>query len=174
MLRLIVILIVLCAGCIAAQPENSRTVAAVEVPLPTSTDKSEFLELLRKQAEGHGYHVDAASEAELALMSEVSLITFSAAVWRGNDDESIASAMDFQDHIGRVWLTFTSGEDPERSRQFRDALVSQIEQRWPETASLPIMPNGAIPLTSDLVRTPSGYEVNPAAAAKYRVQATQR
>lgn len=166
--RLAVWLFLLCAGCIAAQPESARTVAAFEVPLTTSTDKSEFLDLLRSQAERHGYHVDAASEAELAQMSEVSPITFNAAVWRGDDDEAVASAMDFQDHIGRVWLTFTLGEDPERSRRFRDELVPQIERLWPGTASLPIMPNGAIPLARDLVRTPTGYDVHPAAAARYQ------
>jgi hypothetical protein len=33
------------------------------------------------------------------------------------------------------------------------------------------MPNGAIPLTRDLIRTPKGYVVSPAAAAKYEAPA---
>lgn len=45
--------------------------------------------------------------------------------------------------------------------------MSQIMLRWPETLSLPIMPTGAIPLHSDLIRTPNGYVVNPAEAHKY-------
>ena len=171
MLRMVLCLAFLCAGCVAEQPESARTVAAFEVPLPTPSDKSEFLDLLRKEAEENGYHVDAASPTELVHMSAVSRITFNAAVWRGNDDEAIASAMDFQDHIGRVWLTFARGEDPESVRQFRDALLPHVVQRWPETSRLPLMPNGAIPLARDLVRTPSGYEVNPSAAAKYQINA---
>jgi len=149
-------------------------VAAFEVPLPTASDKSEFLALLRKVAEENGYHVDAASEAELSQMSEVSPISFNATVWRGDDDEAIASAMDFSDHIGRVWLTFSLGENPENARRFRDSLIPQVKRRWPEMASLPIMPNGAIPLASDLVRTSSGYEVNPVAADKYQVELRAR
>ena len=174
MLRIVLCLVFLCTGCVAAQPESVRTVAAFEVPLLTPSDKSDFLALLRKEAAENGYHVDAASEAELAQMSQVSPMTFSAAIWRGNDDEAIASAMDFQDHIGRVWLTFSLGENPQSVRRFQDAVVPQIVQRWPETASLPIMPNGGIPLTSDLIRTSSGYEVNPVAAAKYQVEAPVR
>ena len=80
----------------------------------------------------------------------------------------MASAMDFQDRIGRVWIAFSRGQDSRRSAQFRDSLVHKIKSVWPDTASLPIMPNGAIPLTEDLIRTPSGYVVNPAAAAKYK------
>ena len=121
----------------------------------------------RNEAKAHGYHVDAASEAELRNMSKVSPITFNASVWRGNDEESMASAMDFADRIGRVWIAFPRGEDAERSTRFREALMPKIKQRWPDTASLPIMPTGAIPLTEDLLRTPSGYVVKPSAAAKY-------
>jgi hypothetical protein len=75
--------------------------------------------------------------------------------------------MDFEDRLGRVWISFSLGEDPVRSRQFRKVLVPAIKEGWPDTASLPIMPSGAIPLTRDLVRTPQGYIVNPSAAAKY-------
>jgi hypothetical protein len=70
--------------------------------------------------------------------------------------------------LGRVWISFSLGEDPARSRQFREALLPAIMDAWPDTASLPIMPNGAIPLTEDLVRTPQGYIVKPSAAAKYQ------
>ena len=95
-------------------------------------------------------------------------MTFNAAVWRGkNGEEPIASAMDFGDRLGRVWMTLTLGEDPASACQFREALVPAIRDKWPETASLPIMPNGGIPLTEDLMRTSDGYIVKPTAAAKY-------
>src|SRR3546814_8189603 len=83
-------------------------------------------------------------------MSEVSPQTFNATVWRGKDDEEpIASAMDFQDRLGRVWVSFSLGQDPARSHQFQMSLMPAVRDRWPETASLPIMPNGGIPLRSE-------------------------
>ncbi|MEJ7777015.1 MAG: hypothetical protein WKF52_06500 [Sphingomicrobium sp.] len=142
--------------------------AAYEVPLPTASDKARFLDLLGKVAEAEGYHVDAASPSELKVVSEVSPMTFNASVWRGDDEESMASAMDFRDRIGRVWISFPEGDDPSRSARFREILVPKIKEAWPQTASLPIMPNGAIPLTNDLVRTPYGYEVKPSAATRYQ------
>lgn len=162
--------LLLCLGCVAEQPESARTVAAFEVPLPTATEKREFRGVLKEVAEARGYHVDVASEEELRQMSEISPITFNASVWRGNDEESMASAMDFHNRLGRVWISFPQGEDPERSTEFREALIAKIQERWPDTASLPIMPNGSIPLTDDLIRTPSGYEVKPSEASKYAVQ----
>lgn len=169
MLRTVLGLSLLCVACGAVeQPKSAKIVAAYEVPLPTATDKSRFLALLKQQAKLAGFHVDAATDEELKVASEVSRQTFNATVWRGKDDEEpIASAMDFQDRIGRVWISFSLGEDPDRSRQFREVLLPAIKKGWPESASLPIMPNGGIPLTSDLVRTPQGYIVNPSAAAKY-------
>jgi hypothetical protein len=168
----IVCLALLFTSCAAfAQEESTRAAAAFEVPLPTEDDKAEFIALLQKASEASGYHVDAASPYELRQMSEVSPITLNATVWRGNDEEVVASAMDLYDHIGRVWLSFFKGKDADRLAMFRAALISQIERRWPGTASLPIMPTGTIPLPSDLIRTPSGYEVKPSARQKYQLPA---
>jgi hypothetical protein len=170
MLRIILSLALVCAACgVVEQPKSAKTVAAYEVPLPTPSDKGRFIALLTQKAEAAGFHVDAATDEELKATSAVSPQTFNATVWRGKDDEEpIASAMDFQDRLGRVWISFSLGEDPARSRQFREALLPAIMGAWPDTASLPIMPNGAIPLTEDLVRTPQGYIVKPSAAAKYQ------
>lgn len=96
-----------------------------------------------------------------------------AAVWRGSDDdEPLATIMDQADHIGQVWIMFSKGEDPAVNRRFQDRAMHAILDRWPNTLTLPIMPSGAIPLHRDLVRTPTGYEVNPAAASKYEPQET--
>ena len=170
MVRFSPLLSLLCLGCVADQPESAQTVSAFEVPLPTQTDKSAFLALLRTAAEAQGYHVDAASEDELKAVSRVSPLTFNASIWRGNDEENMASAMDGAEHIGRVWITFPKGENPQRSAEFRGSLIRKIRHRWPETASLPIMPSGAIPLVDDLVRTPSGYEVKTSEAQEYQVE----
>ena len=170
MFRLILSLSLFCASCgVVEQPKSARTVAAYEVPLPTPTDRRRFLELLERQAEAAGFHVDASTDEELKATSGVHRQTMNATVWRGKDDEEpIASAMDFEEAIGRVWISFSLGEDPQRSRQFREKLVPSLKSNWPDTASLPIMPNGAIPLPRDLVRTSQGYVVNPSAAAKYK------
>ena len=161
----------LLSGCgVTHQPESLTTVAAYEIPLPTPGDKAQFLTLLRAEAKAEGFHVDAATPTELETQSRASPITFSAAVWRGDDEEVIASAMDFQDHVGRIWITFGKGEDPTRSARFSSALITKIKKIWPESASLPIMPNGGIPTTDDLVRSPSGYVVNPTSASKYEVE----
>ena len=169
MLRMVLSLVIMCAACrVAEQPNSLMTVAAYEVPLPTPLDKRRFIALLTQKAQPFGFHVDAATDEQLELLSAVSPQTFNAAVWRGkNDEDPIASAMDFRDRLGRVWITFTLGEDPTSARQFREALIPVIQEEWPDTASLPIMPNGGIPLTEDLMRTSNGYIVKPTAAAKY-------
>jgi hypothetical protein len=69
---------------------------------------------------------------------------------------------------------FSKGEDPQLTTRFRESAVREIMLRWPDTLSLPIMPNGAIPLHRDLVRTPSGYIVNPSEAHKYAVWGAEK
>ncbi len=172
MKRIILALTAVCSSCaVANQPESARTVAAFEVPLPTPTDKQSFLTIVREEASRVGYHLDAATPDELRHLSEVSPITMNAAVWRGNDEESVASAMDLPDSLGLVWFSFSQGSEPERVALFRDRVMRRISARWPETTRLPIMPTGAIPLRRDLVRTPSGYGVNPREKAKYELGA---
>lgn len=160
MVRISPLLALLCIGCVADQPESLKTVAAFEVPLPTATDKSDFLALMRQEAVAQGYHLDAASDDQLRALSRVSPLTLNASIWRGNDEENMVSAMDGADHVGRIWITFSKGDNPERS----------VKQRWPDTAALPIMPSGAIPLARDLVRTPLGYEVRASEASKYQAE----
>ena len=130
MRKLAIGLSLICTACAAEQPKSAETVAAYEVPLPSAPDKRRFLSLLRKQAEAAGFHVDAATDEELKITSEVSRQTFNATVWRGrDDDEPIASAMDFEDRLGRVWISFSRGEDVARSTRFREALVPAINGR---------------------------------------------
>lgn len=143
-------------------------VAAFEVPLPAAADKADFVKLLRSVSAAHGLHVDVASPADLRRMSAVSPITLNASVWRGDDEESVLSAMDFADHLGRVWLTFHQGDSRKRFAGFRNDLMPKIRRRWPGTAALPITADGGLPLARDLLRTPTGYVVHPAAQAKYR------
>ena len=172
LIRAILALPLLNAACgPVEQPKWLKTVVAYEVPVPNAADKARLVGILRKDAAAEGFHVDVETEDQLKVQSEVSPMTFAAGVWRGkNDEEPIANAMDFQDRIGRVWVTFALGQYPARSARFREAVVSDIKGAFPEAASLPIMPNGGLPLTRDLIRTPSGYTVNPSAASKYEEQ----
>ncbi|WP_404416321.1 hypothetical protein [Brevundimonas vesicularis] len=170
MVRISPLLALLCIGCVADQPESLQTVAAFEVPLPTATDKSDFLALMRQEAIAQGYHLDAASDDQLRALSRVSPLSLNASIWRGNDEENMVSAMDGADHVGRIWITFSKGENPEQSAKLQKSLISKITQRWPDTTALPIMPSGAIPLARDLVRTPLGYEVRASEASKYQAE----
>lgn len=142
--------------------------AAFEVPLIHPSDKRNFISLLSSEAAAHGYHVDAATDEELSQLSDVSPITFNATVWRGEDEESIATAMDGADNLGRVWIAFAKSEQPEKATLFRNALVEQMKRRWPDTISIPVQPSGALPLPRDRVRTSIGYQVKPEESAKYR------
>jgi hypothetical protein len=175
------VLAAICAvilGCgVAPQPESIKTVAAFEVPLPSKADREQFLSVLRAAAEVERMHVDAAREVDLENDAKVSpnfKMTMKAAVWRGpNDEEVVASAMDQFDHLGQVWLMFSRGKDPATAARFREGTMRQVLLHWPNTLSLPIMPTGAIPHHSDLVRTPSGYVVKPTEAHKYELAATE-
>ncbi len=168
MRRITIALLALCCGCTAA-PQPEPAVAAVDVPLPTQLDRDDFLAVLRRSAAAHGFHADAASPSEIKRSNSISPITVNVTVWRGvNDDEVVASGMDGAEHVGRVWLSFEKGSAPQQFSHFRVELMRQIQRRWPATLPLPIMPNGAIPLPRDLIRTKDGYRVSPAAASKYR------
>lgn len=148
--------------------------AAFEVPLNSEAERAQFLSVLRAAAEPVGMHVDKESAQDLedgAKVSPAFKMTMNAAVWLGaNDEEPIASAMDQPDHLGLVWLSFFKGKNPALSSRFRDSVMKEIVARWPGTLSLPIMPTGAIPLHSDLLKTPTGYNVDPSKADRYRLE----
>ncbi len=163
MRRAIALLSLFALACgTAPQPKSNKTVAAYEVTLRTPDDYRRFLSILEEVGKQRGFHLDHRDGGG------VEPFTINASVWRGDDEESIAHAMDFQDRIGRVWITFPVGEDPSQAADFRNALMARIKNAWPSTTSLPIMPNGAIPLTEDLVRTEDGYRVVASEAYKYQ------
>lgn len=167
--------VLLCSSCSGSlQPESVKTVAAFEIQLPTEKERQEFLEILHRVAADYGFHVDTESASELSRTAKAiprAKKTIHATVWRGEDDsESIAVIMDKHDHLGFVWIAFSRGEDQQLNEKFRDSAMGAIKQRWPNTLSLPVMPNGAIPLREDLIKTPSGYILNSAVEAKYGLQ----
>ena len=167
-------ILIVVAGCVPAQPDSSRTVAAFEVPLHTPSDRTEFLALIRQEAEAEGLHVDAASDDHLQQTADAipaAKRTIHAAVWRGTeDDHSEATISDGYDHLGLVWIMFAQGEDIELATRFRERVMNRVVLRWPETLSLPVMPTGSIPNGYQLVKTPSGYKLNPAYVSEYDVE----
>ena len=148
------------------QPDSIKTVAAYSVPLASEKDRDNFLAVLRTVAKQQGMHVDAATRQDLEAMSDTPM-TIDVGVWKGpNDKESVAFITDLG-HLHNAWIMFSKGTDPQFNTQFRDRVLREITRRWHDTLSLPIMPTGAIPNPSDMIRTPGGYIINPAAAPKY-------
>lgn len=164
------------AGCIAPQPESLDTVAAFEIPVPTPSDRTELLALVRQEAEADGLQVYANSDEQLRDLSQAipqASRTVSATVWRGAENGlPEVTIMDGADHLGRAWITFAKGEDMAQASQFRERLMRRILLRWPETLALPVMHEGNIPLPRHLIRTPSGYKLDPAYGRHYGVTAT--
>jgi hypothetical protein len=134
--------------------------------------------VLHAAAEAEGMHVDAASKESLQQTAKTmpeAEMTLRAAVWRGsNDDEAIAEAMDFPDHLGEVWIAFFKGEDPALASRFRERAMREITPRWPGTLPLPIMATGAIPLHRNLLRTSSAYVLKPSEAYRYEVEGAKK
>ena len=165
------VLCILIAGCVAKQPESLKTVAAFEVPLRSEADRTQFISILRAAAEAQGMHVDVESNEDLTQDTNANKLlakTLNLAIWLGSkDDDPVASAMDQYDHLGLVWVTFSRGKNAQLATKFRETAMSTIMKRWPDTLTLPIMANGAIPLHTDLIRTSNGYIVKPSEAHKY-------
>lgn len=172
MLRIVLLLsCVSIGGCgVRPQPESAETVAAYEIPLPTKPDRQRFLAILSRESPKFGFHVDAASEQELkAIALPGAENSISATVWRGeDDDEPIASVMDFN-KPGFAWLTFIKGKNLPLNKEYRNRVMEKIGAHWPETLTLPIMPNGGIPLPDDMQKTESGYVIKPSAASTYAI-----
>lgn len=160
-----------CASCMPR--EQSKTAAAYETPLEADADRGELLDLVRREADVEGMHVDphdAASFRSLSSRPPELRKTFDAAVWRDAEAHGlVAAASDGPDHPGRVWILFIRdpGADPAPGERFRARLMTAVVARWPETRSLPIMPSGAVPLPRDLRRMAAGYRVEPSAASRY-------
>jgi hypothetical protein len=145
------------AGCVPADQESVRTVAAIEVVLKEPQDRVDLVATLRKHAAQSGLHDGSLKwrefERTAKQISPEDQVTFNAGVWQGeNDDEAVAFADD-RFHQGRVWITFVRGVNPNRFKAYRDATISAIRDRWPEAKFLPILPWGGLTHARDLVLT---------------------
>lgn len=163
------VLLLGCSACAIEQPESARTVAAFNVPLPTASERRELISILQTEAQAEGLHVDGATDREL---SETALpgatLTINATIWRGDDDEALVSVMDVE-QPGQAVITFAKGEDPQSATRLRERTMRAISGRWPDTASLPVLRGGIVPLRSDLRRTSGGWRLAPEAAPRCAV-----
>lgn len=168
--------VTLCVGCKPANQESVRTVAAIEIPLKSDADRNDLVTLLRREAIAVGnLHVDNVTERWRRFEAQNGATlpggrgTIFVGVWRGtNDDQPIADVNDMG-HPGRAWLTFAKGQDVARSTNFRERLLADVNRRWPEAKSLPILPSGALPFADDLVLTTNGYGISAASASRYQL-----
>jgi len=69
---------------------------------------------------------------------------------------------------------FSRGKEPQLTTRLRQSAMREIMLRWPDTVSLPIIPNGAIPLRGDLIQTQNGYIINPSAAHQYELEGAEK
>lgn len=138
----------------------------------TAQDRADLIAILRAAAKAEGGHLDAANDEELrqsGIHMPAAKMTIHAAVWRGeDDDESWATIMDQADHLGQVWIMFARGKDERAATRFRVRAMRELNSRWPNPLSLPIIDGRTTPLHRALVRTPSGYELKASEAHRYK------
>jgi len=152
------------------QPVSARIVAAFEVPLTTAVDRADFLTILTAEAAAEGLDVKIETAQEMERWAEMSpehRKSIDATVYRGGNLRQTEARVSDQYHFGRVWISFTQGEDSALARRFRDHLMSLIIESWPETLRVPVAQTGSLPHKEDLVRGNHGYEIDPARLAGY-------
>ena len=173
MLRLSILLLL--GACGSVDQHGVETVAAIEVPVRDRQDSAALLALLRRHAAVSGLHVDDGSaerrqfEAQANQLPPSDRVTFNVGVWRGKNDDENEAIADDRFHHGKIWITFPRGSKPEQSSRFRDPLIAEIMQRWPDAKPIPILPWGGLPHARDLISTASGYRIRRSAAADYKL-----
>lgn len=150
--------------------EVMKTSAAYEVPAESAEERNQLLAIMQKHAARAGFHVDGATDEEIALHNEVTPTSFRAAVWAGaNDEKFIASAMNRPYDAGRIWLTFKGEKNMMQTNRFREALMQEVRASWPQTKELPVLNGETIPLPADLIVEGDRYVLDPAAADRYNL-----
>ena len=164
------------AACSPRSQESARSEAVLEIPLRNGADSVELVSMLRRYAASEGgMHVDDVSEQwrefdrQSNMMAPRDRLTINVGVWRGENDDEPTILVDDRYHPGRAWVTFLRGTQPERNATLRNALISEMRRRWPDSQPIPILPSGGVPLASDLVETPDGYRITHSAATRYEL-----
>ncbi len=143
-MRLLVLLTLLaCIACQRADPEAGKTVAVLEITLPSQGERKALTRYVRQVAERDGLKSFSYTPEQLKKMSAGgpgAAGTVSAAIWL--EDEPIISVSD-RDQKGRVQIVFWRGklEHVARAAQFRERLTAHVMQRWPNAAKLQFNPS---------------------------------
>jgi hypothetical protein len=167
---------VLMAGCGVPHIPGLRQVSAIEVDVTRPADRAALIAILHERARLHGLHLDDLSEQWVQLgkgkpvTSPVKKSIY-VGLWRTADDKDLLAGVDDGGHLGKAWVTFLAGEQPELADEVRRGLLADIERRWPDARKIPVMPNGALPLDDDLVWTGSSYVVKSERISSYAAPA---
>lgn len=160
----------LCASC--APAEQPVQVSAIEVRLRTPADERDLVAMLQRVAAAGGLHVDDSSARWREFQKEANSpaaarMSVRISVWNGPEDRDIEISVSDMGHIGRAWIAFINYGKSDMAPELRAQLIAAIKRRWPDALMVPVMPTGALPLASHLLRTPSGYKVVRSAAKTY-------
>ncbi|WBO22071.1 hypothetical protein [Sphingomonas abietis] len=179
MRRLFIFPLLALSACSTSAASNDQSpIAAIEVPTPSRDDQSDLIEILKRVAPKQGFHVDDVSQQwrEFARQAEdhpsPARKTLYAGVWSGKNDDDFIAAADDGGHKGRSWIICYSGHHPAAAKRFWLELKAAVYHRWPTAQPIPILPSGAVPLSTDLQLTSSGYQIIRTAAARYGLPAS--
>jgi hypothetical protein len=172
--------------CDYFQPARQiRPVAAIEIPIGSAADRVDLVELLKREAAVDGeLHVDdvtdrwrslyAASDRDGHPTPVEMRSAIEVGVWRGKRDDDHEVSVSDRGQLGRAWATFFDGKHPEKSGKARTRMLAAIKRRWPQARDIPVMPNGALPLSDDLIWTGRSYAVKPDRITAYTAKPTSR
>jgi hypothetical protein len=154
-------LLAFACGCSRASNDTIKTVAAIEVPLRTTTDHNDLVALMRRLAAANGMHVDDDSEKWGAFQRSLpadepvdTRATIYVGVWRGSRDDDFEVSVSDMMHLGRAWVTFLQDGRNDLPADKREQALAEIRRRWPDARSVPVLPSGGQPLVEDLRLTP--------------------
>jgi len=145
-------------------------VEAVELSLQSDADREELAAILRRQAQREGmfFRDDSTWMMETSKGDH----TVSMVLYRplGGKKEWPEVQVSNLWHVTTPWITFLEAADPQHanaSQRTRDALMSELRQRWPDLRELPLLPSGGLPSWRHLRITAAGYKVAAEAATTY-------
>lgn len=137
-----ILMLLTCIGCGTSDPEAGKTVAVLQIPMPSPSERSALVATARGEATAGGMKLFSYTYQQLRQMDAGgpgSAGSVSAAIWL--DDEPVVSISD-RVRIGHVEIVFWKGKDPARAEHFRKRLTAVVQKRWPATLTLPLSPSG--------------------------------
>ena len=142
----------------ACAASSQCPLAALEVPLDTPQDRTDFLEILKDNARANGLHVDDASRQWREFLKNVKdqpptspvEKTIYISLWRAPDENNPEVLVDDGGHQGRPWIIFYNGRRVDSAEKDRHELTSSIRRRWPQAINIPIKTEGGLPTVEEV------------------------